>query len=234
MTPLNPAPSLIVFDVNETLSDMAPIAERFADLGAGRHLADAWFAALLRDGFALTAAGASQPFAAIAEGLLRVMLARTIPDGGLEAAVAHVLDGLATLDVHPDVPEGIEALAAAGHRMVTLSNGSAEVAERLLAACGMRRHVEACLSVEDAGAWKPARDAYLYAAAVCEVEPKRMLMAAVHPWDIDGASRAGLLTAWIDRGARPYPGYFVAPDVIVYGLTELPEHLEGSPGAPRG
>ncbi|MGD9570906.1 MAG: haloacid dehalogenase type II [Thermoleophilia bacterium] len=234
MTPRRPEPVLVVFDVNETLSDMAPIAERFADLGIGGGLADTWFAALLRDGFALTAAGASQPFAALAEELLRVMLARTIPPGGLEAAVAHVVEGLATLDVHPDVPEGVEALGAAGHRMVTLSNGSADVAERLLATCGVRRHFEACLSVEDAGAWKPARDAYLYAAAVCGVEPRRMLMVAVHPWDIDGARRAGLRTAWIDRGGRPYPGYFVAPDVTVNGLMELPGYLEGSPGAARG
>ncbi|MGE3795509.1 MAG: haloacid dehalogenase type II [Dehalococcoidia bacterium] len=232
MTPRIPEPGLVVFDVNETLSDMAPIAERFADLGVGGHLADVWFASLLRDGFALTAAGAPQPFATVAEGLLRVILARTSPDSGLEAAVAHVLDGLATLGVHPDVPEGIEALAAAGHRMITLSNGSADVAERLLAACGMRRHFEACLSVEDAGAWKPARAAYLHAAAVCEVAPARMLMVAVHPWDIDGASRAGLRTAWIDRGARPYPGYFAAPDVTVDVLTDLPEHLEASPAPP--
>ena len=82
MTPRIPEPELVVFDVNETLSDMAPIAERFADLGVGGHLADVWFASLLRDGFALTAAGAPQPFATVAEGLLRVVLARTSPIAG--------------------------------------------------------------------------------------------------------------------------------------------------------
>jgi 2-haloacid dehalogenase len=110
-----------------------------------------------------------------------VILARTSSDSGLEAAVAHVLDRLATLGAHPDVPEGIEALAAANHRMITSSNGSADVAERLLAAGGIRRHFEACLSVGDAGAWKPPRAAYLHAAAVSEVAPARMLMVAVHP-----------------------------------------------------
>jgi len=48
---------VVVFDVNETLSDMAPLAQRFADIGAPPALARLWFAALLRDGFARTAAG---------------------------------------------------------------------------------------------------------------------------------------------------------------------------------
>ena len=50
-------PVLLVFDVNETLSDMAPMDERFEDVGAPAHLAKTWFAGLLRDGVALTAVG---------------------------------------------------------------------------------------------------------------------------------------------------------------------------------
>lgn len=48
-------PTLLVFDVNETLSDMSPMGQRFEDVGAPAHLAKTWFAVLLRDGFALTA-----------------------------------------------------------------------------------------------------------------------------------------------------------------------------------
>jgi 2-haloacid dehalogenase len=33
---VQPRPSVIVFDVNETLYDMAPLARRFADIGAAR------------------------------------------------------------------------------------------------------------------------------------------------------------------------------------------------------
>jgi hypothetical protein len=60
---MNRDPSVVVFDVNETLSDMSPMARRFADVGAPEHLAKLWFATLLRDGFALTAAGGQRPFA---------------------------------------------------------------------------------------------------------------------------------------------------------------------------
>lgn len=54
--------------------------------------------------------------------------------------------------------------------------------------------------------WKPAREAYAYAARTCRTEPAGMALVAVHPWDIDGAARAGLATAWINRTGVPYPG----------------------------
>ena len=43
-------PTILVFDVNETLSDMSPMGQRFEDVGAPEHLAKTWFAGLLRDG----------------------------------------------------------------------------------------------------------------------------------------------------------------------------------------
>ncbi|WP_434620449.1 hypothetical protein [Arthrobacter sp. A5] len=52
--------SVIAFDVNETLSDMSPIGVCFGEVGAPEYLAKAWFASLLRDGFALAAAGGRQ------------------------------------------------------------------------------------------------------------------------------------------------------------------------------
>jgi 2-haloacid dehalogenase len=212
---------VIVLDVNETLSDMAPIAGRFADLGLDPALARLWFAGVLRDGFGLTAAGAPAPFAAIAEGGLRALLAAAPPDRGVDRAVAHVMEGFAALSVHPDVPGGIRALADAGHRVVTLSNGSAAVAERLLADCGVRDRVDACLSVDDAGAWKPAAAAYRYAARVCGVEPGAMMMVAAHPWDIDGAARAGLRTAWIRRSGEGYPPHLLPAGHVAGGLDDL-------------
>ena len=117
----------------------------------------------------------------------------------------------------------VRALAASGARLITLTNGSTEVAERLFAAAGIRDHFERLLSIEDAGAWKPAAAAYEYAAHTCSVDPADMLLVAVHPWDIDGAKRAGLRTAWVNRDGRPYPGHFLAPDHSVAVLSELAE-----------
>lgn len=218
-------PAVIIFDVNETLSDMSPMGERLVDVGAPPHLAGTWFAGLLRDGFALTAVGASAGFADVAAEALRVKLGGVELDRDLEDAVDHVMKGFASLEVHPDVSEGIRALGALEIRLVTLSNGSAGVAQRLLGEAGLEEHFERLLSVEDAGAWKPAARAYEYALAECGVEPMDAMLVAVHPWDIDGAGRAGLATAWVSRDGGRYPSYFTAPDLSVDSLTELAQCL---------
>jgi len=218
-------PAVIVFDVNETLSDMSPLAERFREIGAPAGLAALWFATLLRDGFALTASGDRASFSTIGADALRRLLIGVELDRSPGAAVDHVMSAMTSLDVHADVPAGIRALAGAGYRLFTLSNGSAGIADALFGASGIRNEFEALLSVDDAPAWKPARAAYEYAARASGTDPADMLLVAVHPWDIHGAARAGMRTAWVNRSGERYPEYFEAPDFIVTALTELPGAL---------
>ncbi len=217
-------PSVIVFDVNETLSDMTPMAERFAEVGLPRHLAATWFASVLRDGFGLAAAGTLVPFAEIARGVLRPLLAEAAV-ADVDGATATVLSGFTSLDVHPDVPDGVRALRAAGIPLVTLSNGAASVAEGLFERAGLRDQFDRVLSVEDAGIWKPARGAYAHAAQVCETPLESMMLVAVHPWDIDGAARAGMRTAFIDRTGTAYPSHLTAPEITASGLLDLARQL---------
>lgn len=218
-------PSVVVFDVNETLSDLEPMASRFADVGAPELLAKVWFASVLRDGFALTAAGGNEPFGRLARGVLETALAA----GGLNRPAAeaadHILTDFSNLSVHPDVPEGIRILREGGLRLVTLSNGSADVADQLLVKAGLRGDFERLLSVEDADAWKPARAAYAHAAQTCAVPASQMLLVAVHPWDIHGAHQAGMRTGWIARQPIPYPGYFSAPDLQAPDLASLARQI---------
>jgi 2-haloacid dehalogenase len=216
---------VVVFDVNETLSDMSPMAQRFADVGAERWQAQTWFAGLLRDGLALTSAGSTERFATLGREGLYAVLEGTVPDRDLYAAVDHVMAGFEGLEVHPDVPDGVRALVADGRRVVTLSNGAASVAEGLLQRAGVREEFEKLLSVEDAGVWKPAAAAYEYAARQCKTDIGAMLLVAVHPWDVDGASRAGMQTAWVNRGGARYPSYFRTPDRTATGIDDLASRL---------
>ena len=218
-------PALLVFDVNETLSDMSGLAGRFEDVGAPPHMAQLWFAEVLRDGFALTAAGTSEAFAALAGEALRVRLGGQPLGRPLEDAVDHVMQGFGALAVHGDVPDGVGELADLGIRLVTLSNGGTSVAEGLLERAGIRDRFERLLSVEGAGVWKPAAGAYAYALQECGVEPMDAILVAVHPWDVDGAARAGLGTAWISRSGGRYPSYFTAPDLQAASLVELADAL---------
>lgn len=218
-------PVVLLFDVNETLSDMSPMAGRFEEVGAPGHLAKTWFAGLLRDGFALTVAGVAEPFARIGEEALRTSLDGLSLTRSLEDASAHIMGGFAELGVHADVAEGIRRLHEVGVRLVTLSNGAASVAHRLLAEAGLRQYFEQLLSVEGAGIWKPAAGAYAYALGQCGVEPMDAMLVAVHPWDTDGAARAGLGSAWINRGGATYPGYFMPPDLEASSVVELADQL---------
>jgi len=218
---------VLVLDVNETISDMRPMSRAFEELGLPGELAATWFAAVLREGFALAVHGEAQPFAVLGAEAARTLFVVHPPDRDLDDAVQHVLDGVQRLPVHADVPPGVTALAAAGHRITALTNGSAATAEGLLERGGVRRHFERVLSVEDAPCWKPASESYAWASGVLQVPLERMLMVAVHPWDLHGASRAGMRTAWIDRHGAPWPAYARTPDLRVSGLQELAARLEG-------
>lgn len=216
-------PAAVVFDVNETLSDMSLMAGRFADVGAPPTMAKLWFASVLRDGFAAAVTGRQERFAALARDNLKLLLDTEDLAMDGEEAIEHVMAGLASLPVHPDVIPGVRAMQAAGLRLLTLTNGSADIAEGLLERAGIRGAFEALLSVEEAQAWKPARVAYEYAAQRCGLDCSDMLLVAVHPWDIDGAARAGMRTAWVSRGGTGYPSFATEPDHTVGSITALAE-----------
>lgn len=203
------------------------MGQHFAELGAAEEQARTWFASVLRDGFALAATGAAADFRTIAEAALQGTFAGQRLNRPVDEAVAHILECMQALGVHPDVPDGVARLAQNGFRLVTLTNGAAATAERLLTGAGVRDHFEALLSVEDAPRWKPAPESYRHAAQACNAQSGEMLLVAVHPWDIDGAARAGMQTAWVNRADAAYPPFFTAPTYTVRALTELAGLLDG-------
>ncbi|HYY32648.1 MAG TPA: haloacid dehalogenase type II [Gaiellaceae bacterium] len=218
-------PTLVLFDVNETLSDLQPLRRRFEEVGAPGDLLEAWFASTLRDGFALTAAGAYADFRTVALAVLRGRLDQieTLRCDPGEAA-EQIVSGVGELDIHPDVEDGVRKLAHARVRMATLTNGSAEVAEKLLERAGLADLVERRLSVDSVKRWKPAPEPYLYAARDLGVPPDQCVLVAAHPWDVDGAKRAGLRGAWLNRKRSHYPDFFERPDAsgeTLGGLADL-------------
>lgn len=221
--PPSGAPAVIVFDVNETLSDLTPLRATFAKFGAPDGTADTWFAETLRDGFALTVTGTKPSFTDLAMDVARGLLAPHVHDAG--AAAEEVVHDFRNLSVHDDVVEGIDDLHTMHVRLVTLSNGTASVADDLLARAGIRDRFERLLSVDDAPRWKPAADAYRYAAEVCGVPIEDCLLAAAHPWDLHGAGRSGMRTAWVNRADRPYPRVFDPPDLEADSMVDLAAQL---------
>lgn len=227
MSPMPVHPQVLVFDVNGTLSDTAALSGAFAEVGADPRSAQVWFASILRDGIAISAAGRNAPFADVARALLPSALAGQRLDRPFDAAEQHIMGALTALPPRPDVASGVRALQHAGFRLVTLTNGSTAITERLLATAGVRDAFERLCSVEDASGWKPTAGAYRSVVGALDVRPEEMMLVAAHPWDVEGAAAAGLRTAYVDREHLAYPTPFRRPDLEVGDLLELADRLTG-------
>lgn len=218
-------PQVAVLDVNETLSDLSPLDARFAEVGlTGQR--QAWFASVLRDGFALCLVGRRPVFKDVAAALLRTRLTAAGRTGAaVDDGVAHVLSAMPSLPLHPDVAPGLRRLHAAGIRLVPLTNGATAMSDRLFGDADLLPLLDQRLSVEEVGPWKPHPEPYAYALRRTGVAAGDALMVAVHPWDLQGAHDAGLRTAWVRRGPGDWPGCFTEPDLTVSGLDDLAERL---------
>jgi 2-haloacid dehalogenase len=220
-------PEVCLLDVNETLSDMTTLVDRFSAIGLDGQQ-EAWFASVLRDGFALTMTGRAPLFAEVAVAQLRSRLTAAGRSGAeIQAGLEHVLEGMAALSLHPDVAPGLRRLHAAGVRLVPLTNGSIAMSETLFSRAGVLDLFERRLSVEDVGSWKPHPAPYAYALEQLGVSAESALLVAVHPWDLQGGRTAAIGTAWIRRGVGEWPACFDAPDLMAGGIDELAEQLLG-------
>ena len=140
-------PAAVIFDVNETLSDLTPLAARFEEAGAPAELLSTWFAATLRDGIALAASGSYAGFREVG----RANLLQLLPT---PEAADHVLDGFAALPVHPDVPDGLRALT----RRACASPRSRTARRRSRAGCSsalVSRRWSSAVSTSRRWPWKP-------------------------------------------------------------------------------
>jgi 2-haloacid dehalogenase len=132
------------------------------------------------------------------------------------------------MPAYPEARAALERLAAAGARLGVLTQSSADAAEQVLRAAGLRDVLETVISAQDAGAFKP--DPRVYRLALERLGEPAWLVAA-HWWDVAGAARAGLRTAWVSRHDGVYPDAAPAPDVRAGDLLEAAEAISaGSTG----
>ncbi|MCI0688059.1 MAG: haloacid dehalogenase type II [Sporichthyaceae bacterium] len=218
-------PLVVAFDVIETLFPLEPMRVRLARVGQPADRLELWFARILRDAFALTAADGYRPFGEVAASAL----ASVTKDALSDAEIEEILAGFRDLDPHPDVEPAIRAVRDAGVRAITLTNGSASNTAALLDRAGLGGYVEKTVSVDEVRRWKPAAEPYRHAADVCGVLPDRMAMVAAHGWDVHGARQAGLVTAWVSRLEGRLPAVFDPADVSGPGLIEVVRELLALP-----
>lgn len=207
----------VLLDVNETLFALSGLRPAFAATGVAVELMPLWFARVLRDGFALAAAGDFATFGDIA----RAAFVGLDPDRLTPADAEIVLAQFHQLSPHPDVAAGLAALSAAGIRVMTLTVGDVGLVRGLFERAGLAGHVADYLSADSVRHWKPAREAYEFGVARIGLPADRVALIAAHSWDIHGARRAGLQTGFLTRiEARPAPVFSTA-DVSGATLAEV-------------
>ena len=213
----------VLLDVNETLLDLSGLQPAFASIG----LPDAqplWFARTLRNGFALAAANDCRPFTDVARAALVSLDPMRLKPKDADA----ILDAFTRLQPHPDVEPGLRSLADAGIPAITLTVGDAETVARIFDAHGLGDLVTGHLSAADFGRWKPAPAPYLAGCLALGLPPGHVTMVAAHSWDLHGARRAGLRTAWITRLERVRPDIFDAADLEGPDLPSVAAQIVGS------
>ena len=202
---------LCVFDVNETLLDLAPMDA----LVGGPELRREWFGLAIHTVLTVTATGGYQDFAGIAGAAAVEVAARH----GREVDLAEIGEGLRNLPAHPDVEPGLAKLREKGHTLVALTNSPLATAEAQLRNSGLAKLLDRIFSAEQVGRLKPAPEPYHQVLAAYPGE--RAVMVAAHDWDIAGAQAAGLETALVTRpGVHPLPGS-PAPTYTASILPEL-------------
>ncbi len=211
----------ILLDVHQTLFSLANLRAPFERCGINPELVSLWFASILRDGFALAAAGDYQRLADIATSNFIAHDAQR-----LGAAEAHmVLECLRSLEPHPDVARGLQLIRDAGVRVMTLTVGDAALSEALFASAGLCHLVDGFLSADTVRRWKPAPEPYAYGVAQIGWPAANVALIAAHDWDVHGAWRAGLQTGYIARCRNAPSSVFHAADVSGGDLPSVVEKL---------
>ncbi|SDK25583.1 haloacid dehalogenase type II [Microbulbifer yueqingensis] len=210
---------VVFFDVIETLFSLAPLRERFTALGLPEQAAAVFFAQLLRDAFALSAAGSFRPFPEIARATLEVVLASADAQTGKDE-IDTVLEQFGKLPAHPDVRPALERARAGGLRSFLLTNGSRQNTESLVQQAGLESLVEGIISIEEFRVWKPRRELYRQAAGRAGTSPAEATLVAAHAWDTNGALEAGLQAIWVRRQDAIYHPLMREPRACVDDLQE--------------
>jgi 2-haloacid dehalogenase len=215
---------VIVFDVNETLLDLAaldPLFTRiFGDAAARRE----WFTQVLQSALTATVTDAYSDFGAVGMAALDMTAARrgvVLHDTDRQA----IREGMQRLPAHPEVRASLERLRDAGLRLATLTNSTATVGETQLTNAGLRDLFEQTLSADTVRRLKPASAPYRLAAERLGVPVGEVRLVAAHAWDVAGARRVGCAAAFVARPGQVLDPLAPPPDIVGVDLREVAERI---------
>ncbi|MCV7421423.1 haloacid dehalogenase type II [Mycobacterium yunnanensis] len=220
-------PSVLVFDVNETLLDIESLGPHFERMFGDAGVLRTWFGELVTYSMTLTLSGYYADFSTLGGAVLQMVATirgAVVTDDDLQSFA----EGMRTMPAHPDAAAGLARLQADGYRLVTLTNSPHRPnVPSPLENAGLGDFFEHQFTVDTLGVFKPSIHLYRRVAAQVGVDVSGCMMVAAHTWDTIGAQGAGMRSALITRpGNAPLvaPGV-PQPTVIASDVVDLAKVL---------
>jgi len=138
--------------------------------------------------------------------------------------VRELMQAWQRLSPYKDVSEGMRRLKKR-YKLVALSNGEQAYLEHL-AANRIPCELDALISVQKAGVFKPHPAVYRTGAMVIGKEPHEIMMVAAHAFDIIGARACGYRWAYVNRYRLPYEESPYQPDIETTDFITLADALD--------
>ena len=153
------------------------------------------------------------------DGLDYALDAHGVDDAGLRADLMNAYLGL---DCYAEVPDALLELKEAGVRTAILSNGSPRMLAAAVASSGLGAVLDAVLSVDKLGIYKPHPSVYQLALDAFDVGRREICFQSSNAWDAAAAATFGFHVAWVNRFAQAPERLPDDPDVELKTLEELP------------
>lgn len=220
-------PKVIIFDVNETLLNLAPLKKAVGSVIDNREdLLPLWFSTMLHYSLVDTLTNDYHDFGQIGAAALMMVAKKHNIDVSEKEARSAIVGAITKLPAHEDVVSSLKVLSSKGYKIVSLTNSSNAGVAAQFKHTGLTPFFERRFSVEDLKLFKPHPKTYRWVLGELGIEADEALMVAAHAWDLAGAKSVGLQTAFIRRpNAVLYPNTS-KPDYVVKDLRELIERLD--------
>lgn len=218
-----------VFDAYGTLFDVAAAARLAADgqdwAAHWPRIASDWRRKQLEYTWLRAVAGAHADFWQVtAEAIDWALEAAGLSDPALRA---RLLGLYWELPAFPEVPAMLESLAAQGHRLAILSNGSPGMLAAAVRHAGLDGRFAAVLSVEQVGVFKPDARVYGLVGPALGVAPSDVVFVSSNGWDACSGAAFGFRAVWVNREGAPMDRLHGRPDAVLRDLAALPGWVAG-------
>ncbi|WP_300304207.1 haloacid dehalogenase type II [Ferrovibrio sp.] len=215
-----------VFDAYGTLFDVNSAARAMQDrLGeTWPALADTWRTKQLQYTWLRGLAGRHADFWQVTGDALDFALQT---HGFDDAGLRHDLMQLyLRLNAFPEVADTLRALKASGFKLAILSNGTPAMLQAAVENAAIAEVMDAILSVEEVGVYKPHPSVYQLAVDRLGVHGSEICFLSSNGWDAYSAKAFGFRVLWCNRYGQPPERIPEAPDAQIRSLAELPPLLK--------